>query len=243
MQRDAFEKLVSAWLDEPQRDDLRRQVEDAVRAAPELAADWEAWQRLAGALGGCPAALDNIDWGRVQARISQTIARAGDTADTAVAPGDTADKAVAPGDTVGAALMPSNEDQALDEALLGLPSIERQVDWPRFRHRIASTVRATGAQRLRRRWRLVGGSVAAVGLAAAAALVISLLPNPGGSTVSKGVVLVTIQTPAAASLGGGVAVARVSISNVPVAHEQPQQFFSVDPIQRPASSDDAAGYY
>ena len=215
MNRDAFEQLVSAWLDEPERTDLQRQVEEAVRLAPELASVLAEWRRFDEAFRGQAPGMRGIDWTTLTTRISAAIdAAAARTAD----------------------------EDALDTALRDLPSIEPRVDWPRLHERIVAAVRRSDQGVRRRRWRVVLGTAAVAGLAAAAALVLTVLPNPSAPPLSSGVVRVTVGMPAAtAGTSTGVAYARVNVTEA--VHEQPQRFFSIDPIQRPAASDDAGGFY
>jgi hypothetical protein len=215
MDRDAFEQLVSAWLDEPERTDLQRQVEEAVRLEPELAALLAEWRRFDEVFRSQAPELRGVDWAKLEGHISAAI----DAADTS-----------------------TTDEDALDTALHDLPSIEPRVDWPRLHERIAAAVRRSDQGVLRRRWRVILGTATVAGLAAAAALVLTILPNPSPALLSSGVVRVTVGVPAAAvETSTGVAYARVSVTEA--VHEQPQRFFSIDPIQQPAASDDAGGFY
>jgi len=215
MNRDAFEQLVSAWLDEPERTDLQRQVEEAVRLDANLVPVLEQWRRFDEAFSGQARELHGVDWTKLKTRISAAID---------AAPANTPD------------------EDALDTALRNLPSIESRVSWPRLHERIVAALRRSDQHILRRRWRVVLGTAAVAGLAAAAALVLTILPNPSAPPLSSGVVRVTVGMPTAtAGTSTGVAYARVSVTEA--AHDQPQRFFSMDPIQQPAASDETAGYY
>ena len=215
MNRDAFEQLVSAWLDEPGCADLWRQVEEAVRLDPELARVLAEWRRFDDLFRSQAPELRRVDWAKLEGHISMAID---------AAPANTPD------------------EDALDTALRNLPSIESRVSWPRLHERIVAALRRSDQRILRRRWRMVLGTAAVAGLAAAAALVLTILPNPSPAPLSSGVVRVTVGVPEAVmGTSTGVAYARVSVTEA--VREQPQRFFSIDPIQRPAASDDAGGFY
>jgi hypothetical protein len=82
MDREAFEQLVSAWLDQPQRDDLRLQIEAAVAESRELARVRDEWLRLDRLVRSCLPGVDGIDWRRLQEHIAAALAP--DAADTAL---------------------------------------------------------------------------------------------------------------------------------------------------------------
>jgi hypothetical protein len=213
MNRAEFEQLVSAWLDEPRRDDLRGRVEAAARADAELARELDRWQRLMPLLReGLPAPLA-VDWAALKARIATAIDRYG-----------------ADGHA---------DAEALDVALRRLPPVDDRVDWARLRGRIgAALTRAGGpvsARRKRSRWVVSGAGL----VAAAAAIVLALLPAGQTSSRSVGSASIAISPPPADQLSRGIALARIA----DVAREQPERFFNVDPIVRTGPSEETAGYY
>lgn len=70
MHRDAFEQLVSEWLDQPGRDDLRRRIDQAVAESPALAPVLDEWQRLDCLLRAARPWTQDIDWVRFRQRIA-----------------------------------------------------------------------------------------------------------------------------------------------------------------------------
>ena len=130
------------------------------------------------------------------------------------------------------------EDEALDEALRTLPSVDDRVNWPRLRGRIVAAVRAsTGVAAQHRRYRWIAGATAM--LATAAALVLALLPYRTPVGQPAGVVQVLVYAPPAES--AGVAYAHIAVA-APAA-QPPERFFVIDPVQNPRPSEDTAGYY
>lgn len=157
MDREAFEQLLSAWLDEPDNAVARAELDEATAGDAELARlriQYEALQRL---LLAEPAALRSVAWEKLAARLKTQVGRA-------AAGGDEADR--------------------LDELLLALPGVERRVDWSALRRRIGEAIEQGRKNRDARRgrvWRLA----AAVGtFAAAAALALFMLRSPGGPPFS-----------------------------------------------------------
>lgn len=149
MHPDYFEQLVSRWLDEPNRPDLRAELDAALREQPELAPLLMQWQRLQALLRPEAATLDNVNWARVSARISAAIDRA--TQD--------------------------DQEVALDRLLRRLPSGEDRVDWARLHQRISTAIGgAAPAAAHSRLYRWLAGT--AVAAAAAAAVLIAFLPEP-----------------------------------------------------------------
>lgn len=166
MTREEFEELVGAWLAEPEREDLRRRVEAAVRSEPELASELAAWQRCEELLRcGCPVPPE-VDWARVKARILAAVEQ--DAADS---------------------------DCALDAVLRELPPVDERVHWPRVHARVmaALTRDAVAASRRRRYTRVAAG--AATLLAAAAALFLAVLPGETPGPAADGSVQVRLCGP------------------------------------------------
>jgi len=218
MNREDFEQLVSAWLDEPGRADLRALIDTAVRENPRLAAVLDEWRRLGGLLRRDARELDNIDWSEQQARISFALHNAASVADA------------------------DAEDEALDAVLRGLPRVDDLVDWSRFHGRVSTAVaraaRPGAARRRRHRW--IAGAAGV--LAAAAALLLAVIPNTGPPVPSAGMVRVTVSgPPPCAAAYEGVAYVRVADMGPP--KEQPEVFFMIEPIKTTRPSDETAGYY
>jgi hypothetical protein len=142
MDREAFEQLVSAWLDEPERGELRARIEAAVRDDPELLVIWDDWRRVAEVLGRMPPVVQQVDWPRWSARVSAAV-----EADAAAV------------------------DGRLD-ALVGAPAAMERVDWARLHGRISAAVRRERASGVRRRVRWVVGATAGAAAAAAGLLLV-----------------------------------------------------------------------
>ncbi len=217
MNRDAFEQLVSAWLDEPDRADLRTRIEAAAQADPELARLLNEWRRFDDLFRhGVPEA-GGVDWTLLKTHVATAIDRN--------------------------ILTEQARDHALDEALRGLPGVDSRVDWPRFHERIASALTRSAGQAAshRRRYTMVAGG--AVMLAAAAALIFAFLPVAGPGVGSPGLALVTLGPPPAAQpgLASGVAYARITTGRP--AEAQPERFFVIDPVKAAAPSNEAPDYY
>jgi hypothetical protein len=73
MDRAAFEQLVSEWLDQPERDDLRTKVTAAAAQSSELERLKNEWVRLDQLVRNTPAGVDSIDWTAFQERIGQRL--------------------------------------------------------------------------------------------------------------------------------------------------------------------------
>lgn len=73
MQVEAFEQLVSAWLDEPQRAALRREIDAALQQQPELGPLLAQYERLEQRLRETPPAWPPIVWPNLYARITAAV--------------------------------------------------------------------------------------------------------------------------------------------------------------------------
>ncbi len=180
MIRDEFERLLSDWLDEPLRADLREIIENAAAENPELAAIRDDWRRVHALTWDKPIELFRIDWEQsvrsIAARIDADVSHAekADGLDSifklSIAPvelsvnwrrfaarvGEAIDASVA------AELAPSNLDDALQLPPAG-------ISWKQERERIAAathTLARIRPQRARTFRRMAWTS----GLAAAAAI-------------------------------------------------------------------------
>lgn len=201
MNPEALEQLVSDWLDDPQSAELARRVSDTTRADPALAALLAQWQASEQLLRREPLALKRVDWTALRGRIRAAIDRDS----------------------------PADSDARLDVLLGELPGVEQRVDWAKLRERVAGAVER--ASKPRRQWRWYWtATIATSGLAAAAALVLTILPVrpasvPPVSTAPVAWARVGGPAPAASVLGG-TAVARLAQSPL---QAEPDIFLSIDP--------------
>ncbi len=213
MTREAFERLISDWLDDQHNPSLRAAIDAAVQADPRLAdvaAEWKTFGRQLRA--GMPDVQD-IDWAKLRATISNAVYAA------------------------------SNADAAIDSLLAASPTLDQTIDWSRLKDRISSAVDADAAGHRRSRSRTLWlAGVAATTLTAAAALVIALLPRtdvPVAPKVAIGsVAVVSISVPEPGE-PQGVAIARITGGEAPAT---PQSLFMIDP-PRPRTDEAAAGYF
>lgn len=199
MTRDAFEQLISEWLDDRHDRSLRARLDAAVAAEPRLAAVLDEWQTFDRRLrDGMPVAR-GIDWAHFRHAVSSAV-------DAAIA-----------------------EDAALDAALRRSPTIDAAIDWSRMRDNISAAIDAEpvrrGRTRARRLW--IGGAAASA-LAAAAALTLALLPNKardpgaaGGGAIAQAVIAAPVAAPVS-----GVAMVSITGGEAPAA---PQALFMIDP--------------
>jgi hypothetical protein len=221
--REEFEQLVSRWLDEPQREDLKAAVERAVAGSDELARLRDQWQRLGELIRAAALEPAGVDWQRLRRRILSALR-----------------ESAAPG-------VPAVEEESLDRALAMLPAVEPRVDWEKLRHRIMARVAAERSARDRqdilrpvlRPW------VVGLGLAAAAAvLVMTVLPRPGAMDGREGVARVWVGGPPA-SRSPGYAIVRfhtpqdVLMPVEPLAPPEAELFLMIEPP--PARSAPPAG--
>lgn len=172
MERETFEQLLSDWLDEPQRDELRARVDAAAADSDERGALRAAWERLDGLIRAAPDVTRLVYWPRMRERFLGAVAD--DHVELAEV-----DRHLAglPGiehrvrwerlqPRICAAVQPT-----IDDALAMLPPIDSRIDWQRLKTRIRDGVTASVIilqTRRRRNWRI--GTAAAGLLAAAAAL-------------------------------------------------------------------------
>jgi hypothetical protein len=225
MTREAFEQLVDAWLAEPERTDLRAQIDAALRAEPQWATLLDEWQRFDQALRRGLSAPEGVDWERLKARILSAMEPDADA-----------------------------QDDLLDAALRALPTVDQQVHWSRFHARVMAAVTRSSvawasrpptasrpphaAPRRRRYTRVIAG--AATLLAAAAALLLAFLPGRAPRAAPAGVLRVHVGAPPP----NGAGVAYVQIAGGPAAAAaQPERLFDIDPLPPITPSDETAGYY
>ena len=225
MERDAFEQLVSEWLDADERAALDARLTEAAARSPELAALWAQYRRLDAILRQ-PDAMARVRWEHLHARITGAVH---------------ADRDGAGEDT-------------LDAALHAEPAELQQVDWPRFQRRIADAAHGPprGRRRATWVWWIGGGAVAA---AAALLLMIRTPLPPPVETVPVGQARLTVCAPAAVPVDGATAraVATVHVTelheepSVPVSAvtEPVAVFLSIDPplAASPLSESELLGYY
>lgn len=181
MTLEQFEQLVSAWLDEPERADLRAALDDAVRDCPSFADVLRRWQRSEALLHQGLPQPEAVDWNQLHARISARL--------NASAP---------PGD-----------DEAVDGLLRALPTVEQRVDWPLLRSRISSAV-AQSARSSARRRRWLAGSAGLFAAAAALVLALWPHTPPVAPPVGVFRMTVSAAAPPSAAPEGGVFSMRVA---------------------------------
>jgi hypothetical protein len=226
MTPDAFEQLVSLWLAEPTRADLRQQVEAAVAANPAYAALLAEWRRCDELLRQPANELDTVNWSAFKSRITGEI--------------DAREQGVSGAD-----------DAQLDTLLRRMPSADDQVNWPRLRARIVARVLATEPHAAPRRWLYTRLAPAAALLAAAAALYFAFLtPSAGRLPAMGGVARVAINgqpaldpsVPRPSAIPAiGVAYVRLAVAEATI--EAPPRYFVLDPVVKQAPTEESAGYY
>jgi hypothetical protein len=72
-EREAFEQLVSEWLDQRGREDLRAQVESAVAQSPGLARVKDEWLHLDRLVRNACPSIPGVDWPRLRQRIIERL--------------------------------------------------------------------------------------------------------------------------------------------------------------------------
>jgi len=77
MDRETFEQLVSEWLDQPERDDLRRRVAAAEAESPGLERLKDEWVRLDQLVRRASAGIRHVDWHRFRQGIDEKLAPGG----------------------------------------------------------------------------------------------------------------------------------------------------------------------
>lgn len=216
MDRETFEQLVSEWLDSPSREELRARIDAALADDPTLAESFAPWQRLDSVFRENLPQTPGIAWPELARRISRAVDREME-------------------DTGG-----------VDEVLRRSPGVADQVDWRRVHGRIAGAVereaRGRRQTRGRRHLRWIMGSVAAVA-AAAAALVLSVMPDARPERTSPGRATFAIAAPPTAEQRGSGGVASVAITVMNISTAEPERFFMVDPMTTPAPMDDVPLFY
>lgn len=73
MDRETFERLVSEWLDEPERDELQAAIEAAVAETPTLCRLRDEWLRLDRLVRRGLPAVEGVDWPRLRRRIDERL--------------------------------------------------------------------------------------------------------------------------------------------------------------------------
>ena len=217
MQPEQFEQLLSAWLDEPQREDLRQQIEAAVAATPEFGQLRDEWVHLHHLILGQATVSPALDWSRLQQRTSDRVAQ----------------EPLAASD--------------LDAALRTATNIEARVDWQQLRGRIGQTIAGDASHGTTRRRSTAVRWAASLLAAAAAVLLLVVLPSsPPQEPQGIAAVAVTPAAPGVQAASSQTAVAIVSVTRLaddeaeatPQTTEdqadQPQLaevFFTIDPVQ------------
>lgn len=92
MKHQAFEQLVSEWLDRPARDVLRARIEAALHADPSLARLMSEWLRLNELIRRGLPGPDGVQWDQFKGRVAALLERSSDDS----AHGDEADRTAGP---------------------------------------------------------------------------------------------------------------------------------------------------
>lgn len=216
MTREQFEQLVSEWLAEPSRLDLRARVDAAARLDPEFARLRDEHQRLATLLKQHTPQVRGVAWDKLHARLTAAVHAS------------------------------ATEDDRLDDLLARLPQAEAQVDWQRYSQRVTHAVHRSDPAVVRgRRLRWLGAATG-VGLAAAAVLLAIRphVPTPSSSTprsvAPEAPVAFRIDPlPASAADAGVATVHVVRKASQPV----PERFFSLDPLPQPVRQEAAPDFF
>ena len=240
MDREAFEQLVSEWLDQPQRDDLRVLLEQALADNPAWVGLRREYTQLDRLIKQATSKMPAVDWPLLKRRIMAELTRA---------------------------VVSHSDDAAFDERLrAALPAFEGRVDWRAFGRHLSERIELeTHIPRVIRlnRWR---GTIAAGVLAAAAALLLMLTPPtaqlPGRKAEpSPGYVRVEVLPPAGVDVdidpGGAVAFAIVTVDiksevmhvlnysysgDQPSSSLNPEDYFMLEPLDLSGMMASAGGY-
>jgi len=227
MEHEAFEQLVSAWLDEPQNAELAERLKAAEAAAPELARLRTQYVRLHSLLTAVSSPEPRVDWAAFKSHLVDRVRQA----------------------------CPAGKDTAdIDEYLRqSSPNIEQRVDWPAFRRHLSRLVASEAAKRRTAsrsaRWRMT----AAAGALAAAAGILLLIglpdrsPAPSPGPGARPVAQMWIELPTAEASepepGGKVVLAKVlpdtetdllrmmgMHEDEPPGEPQPENYFMLEPM-------------
>ena len=191
MDRETFEQLLSAWLDEPQRDDLHRRIEAAVAESRELGRLRDEWLRLDRLVRGSLPRADRVDWRRFQEHVAAAIAP------------DAADGAL------DEKLRRSMEiEQRVD-----WPRLRRRISQ-------AVAHSAAEPKVIRFRLRTVAASIVVAAAAALLMIMFALPTQPARAPLGFARARVVGTAPAPAVPDAGRAFARVSVSAPPEAAEE-----------------------
>ncbi|MBU0639098.1 MAG: hypothetical protein KKB50_09560 [Planctomycetes bacterium] len=162
MQPEAFEQLVSQWLDEPQDAELHARIDAAAADSVELARLRDEWTRLDRLIRAARPTGLTVAWSRQKQRVMRELAEA------------------------------AEPDAMLDATLAALPGTAGRVDWQMYQRRVMDAVRTAGRPRraVRVRWGYALSRAGAV--AAAAVLVLMFSLPFGRHPGLKGVALVQV---------------------------------------------------
>jgi hypothetical protein len=116
MIRDEFERLLSDWLDEPLRADLREIIENAAAENPELSTIRDGWRRVHALTWDKPIELSRLNWEQSARVIAAKI------------------------DADAATYAQTSELDALLK--LAIAPVEMRVDWGRFTAHLAKAIDA-----------------------------------------------------------------------------------------------------
>lgn len=215
MNRAAFEQLVCEWLDARHDLELRARIDAARAADPALEPLLAEWQRFDVLLRRGLPAPRGVDWPAMHDRIVAGATGSG----------------CRPVSHERAPDVPSAaRDAALDTALADFSDLDRRVDWPRFQARVAGAVGTAAAGLRRQRWRRRGLMAIAGGLAAAAALILAVLPGETPPATPRGLVQVVVAPPRAETIDAEVGLIDVRLAVIEPTSAPPQCLLLVDPL-------------
>lgn len=225
MTPDAYERLLSDWLDQP-TPELAARLEAAAVADAQLARLRETWLRIDATLRH-PYDLQRVNWPAFHASVRAAVA----------------------------AEAARSDDRRLDRALGTLPDILPIIDWDRLKQRIGDSVSASVAAdpppgraiRFPRKRRAAAGALLA--LAAALAL-FALIPRTRTSLpLGGGVARIMISSVAVATAAAPrVELSIATLDEAPPAPSDGDEeiFLMIDPIDTPpalATLHDRVGFY
>lgn len=223
MTPDAFEQLVSQWLDDPSRVDLRAQIDAAIAENPPLGAIFAQWERTEAALRSAARVPTGVDWQRLAAQTAARVNIAVDRPLDDLLRGPTAvDQRV--------------DWQRLKSRIAAAVAMEHQ----------------TTIRRQRRRWLIRGSATIAAAAALVLALLpmrharhepeASVTVGRPGDT-SQSLAFSTIRAPRV-SESERTSVVAVTIAAADQRSEPvPERFFVIDPLTAPRTADDVPDYY
>lgn len=246
MNPDAFENLLSAWLDDPQNAELLRQVSAAAESSESLRRLRDEWLRvdaLLRAAGDCDA---RVEWVRLQERIRAAIADEAGAADADV------DALLTEGTAppvnwarqreriLAAVAAEAGAEDTIDQLLRRALPPAPPVNWSRQRERIVAALgRPSRVLRFPLRRAVFIGGLLASAAALAAMFSLSRGPREGGNEIGGARSLVKLDVGSAVNAAPSTAPPRVAIATLAI---EPTAAPEADgPVARVAVSEEDSG--